>query len=110
MQKIVIVEDDKEIREELKILLQNSGYEVKTIVNFENIDQAILEEQPHLVLLDINLPNKTGYEICTKVRTKSKIPIIFVTSRNNSMDELQGIMLRWRRLYRKTIQCAHFAS
>ena len=69
MYKIMIVEDDIEIREELK------------------------EEQCHLILLDINLPNKNGYEICSKIRTKSKLPIIFVTSRNSSMDELNGIML-----------------
>lgn len=93
MFKIIIIEDDKEIREELKILLQNSGYEVKTISEFENVENKILEENAHLVLLDINLPNKSGYEICSKVRAKSKVPIIFVTSRNNSMDELKGIML-----------------
>lgn len=93
MFKIIIVEDDKEIREELKILLQNSGYEVIAISEFENVANKILEEQAHLVLLDINLPNKNGFEICNKVRAKSKIPIIFVTSRNNSMDELNGIML-----------------
>ena len=91
--KIIIVEDDKEIREELTILLQNSGYEVKAIAEFENVAEKILENQPHLVLLDINLPNKSGYEICSKIRSKSKVPIIFVTSRNNSMDELKGIML-----------------
>lgn len=93
MFKIIIVEDDKEIREELKILLQNGGYEVKVISEFENVHTKILEEEAHLVLLDINLPEKSGYEICSKVRDKSKIPIIFVTSRNNSMDELKGIML-----------------
>ncbi len=93
MFKIVIIEDDKEIREELKILLQNSGYEVKAISEFENVENKIIEEQAHLVLLDINLPGKSGFEICSKVRSKSKIPIIFVTSRNNSMDELNGIML-----------------
>jgi two-component system response regulator protein BraR/BceR len=93
MFKIVIIEDDKEIREELKILLQNSGYEVKVISEFENVENKIIEEQAHLVLLDINLPGKNGFEICSKVRSKSKIPIIFVTSRNNSMDELNGIML-----------------
>lgn len=93
MFKIIIVEDDKEIREELTILLQNSGYEVKAIAEFENVAEKILENQPHLVLLDINLPNKSGYEICSKIRSKSKVPIIFVTSRNNSMDELKGIML-----------------
>ena len=91
--KIIIVEDDKEIREELTILRQNSGYEVKAIAEFENVAEKILENQPHLVLLDINLPNKSGYEICSKIRSKSKVPIIFVTSRNNSMDELKGIML-----------------
>ena len=93
MFKIMIIEDDIEIREELKILLQNSGYEIKTITDFETVDQQILTNEPHLVLLDINLPNKSGYEICSKVRAKSKVPIIFVTSRNNSMDELKGIML-----------------
>ena len=82
MFKIVIIEDDKEIREELKILLQNSGYEVKVISEFENVENKIIEEQAHLVLLDINLPGKSGFEICSKVRSKSKIPIIFVTSRN----------------------------
>jgi len=50
--KIIIVEDDKEIREELTILLQNSGYEVKAIAEFENVAEKILENQPHLVLLD----------------------------------------------------------
>ena len=93
MFKIIIVEDDKEIRDELKILLQNSGYEVELITEFENVDKKIIDSQVHLVLLDINLPNKSGYEICSKIRTQSKIPIIFVTSRNNSMDELKGIML-----------------
>ena len=93
MFKIIIVEDDREIREELKILLQNRAYEVKIISEFENIEDKILKENAHLVLLDINLPNKNGYEICSKLRAKSKIPIIFVTSRNNSMDELKGIML-----------------
>lgn len=93
MFKIIIVEDDKEIREELKILLENSGHKVKLIEDFNNVADKIIQENAHLVLLDINLPNKSGYEICSKVRAVSKIPIIFVTSRNNSMDELKGIML-----------------
>lgn len=93
MYKILIVEDDLEIREELKILLKNSGYEIETITNFEDTENQILNIDCHLILLDINLPQKSGYEICSKIRAKSKTPIIFVTSRNNSMDELKGIML-----------------
>ena len=93
MFKILIIEDDKEIRDELKILLKNNGYDVETIENFENVDKKILSIEPHIVLLDVNLPKKNGYEICGQVRAKSKVPIIFVTSRNNSMDELNGIIM-----------------
>ena len=66
MYKIIIVEDDKEIREELTILLKKSGYEVKAITDFTDVINQILEEKCHLVLLDINLPNKNGFEICSK--------------------------------------------
>lgn len=93
MYKILIIEDDIEIREELKILLQNSGYEVDTITVFKDIEKQVFSIDSHLILLDINLPEKSGYEICSKIRAKSKVPIIFVTSRNSSMDELKGIML-----------------
>lgn len=93
MYKIAIVEDDREIREELAILLKNAGYQINQINNFENVEQQILENEYDLILLDVNLPNRNGYGICSKIRTKSKIPIIFVTSRNNSMDELNGIIL-----------------
>ena len=93
MFKIVVVEDDQQIREELKILLQNSGYEVEAICDFENVTQIVLEKNPQLVLLDVNLPGQTGYEICSKIRAKSNMPIIFVTSQNTAMDELNGMML-----------------
>lgn len=93
MYKIIIVEDDKEIREELAILLKNGGYDVFCITDFENVEKQVLEKECHLILLDVNLPVRSGYEICSKIRVKSKVPIIFVTSRNNSMDELNGIML-----------------
>ena len=61
MFKISIVEDDQQIREELKILLKNSGYEVESICDFENVTQMVLEQKPQLVLLDVKLPGQTGY-------------------------------------------------
>lgn len=93
MHTILLVEDDLEIREELQILLQNRGYVVKSISDFQEVEKRILTIAPDLILLDINLPNKNGYEICRKVRMQSKVPIIFVTSRNSSLDELNGLML-----------------
>ena len=88
MYKIIIVEDDVQIREELKILLENSEYIVEVIKEFNDVEEKILRSNSNLVLLDINLPGKDGYQICSKIRA-----IIFVTSRNNSMDELNGIMI-----------------
>lgn len=94
MFKIIIVEDDKELREELKILLDNAGYEAIIIEDlYGKVEEKILNENPNLLLLDVNLPNKNGYEICSKVRKQSSVPIIFVTSRNNSMDELNGLVV-----------------
>ena len=88
MKKIVIVEDDKKLRKELEIFLQNNGYEVELIEEFQQVAQDILEKRPNLVLLDINLPNTDGEYILKEVRKTSNVPIIMVTSRESQMDEL----------------------
>ena len=92
MNRILIIEDDFRICEELKILLENSNYSVKTIISFENVLLQIKEYAPQLILLDINLPIKNGFELCSDIRTSSDVPIIFVTSRNTDMDELNSII------------------
>ena len=89
--KILIIEDEQEIREELEILLKNAGYEVEKITKFENVANQVIEIKPHLILLDVNLPGKNGYEICTKIRAEIETPIIFVTSKNSALDELNGL-------------------
>lgn len=93
MEKIIIVEDDKIIREELQSFLSKYGYEVVAPSEFENIVEFILNENANLVLLDINLPLFDGYYICREVRKKSEVPIIVVTSRDSDMDELMSINL-----------------
>ena len=93
MEKILIVEDDKIIREELQSFLSKYGYEVVAPSEFENIVEFILNENANLVLLDINLPVFDGYYICREVRKKSEVPIIVVTSRDSDMDELMSINL-----------------
>ena len=91
--KILIVEDDLTIQTQLKTLLTGNGYEVFTVTNFSQIMEQIQEFATHLVLLDIKLPENNGFEICAQIRTFSDMPIVFVTSSNTDMDELNSIML-----------------
>lgn len=89
---ILIVEDDAAIRQEIKQLLENALYQVTVLAEFRNTAEDILEIQPDLVLMDVNLPVKSGFDVCQKLREKSDVPVIFVTSRTDSMDELSGML------------------
>lgn len=91
IQKILIVEDDKKLREELKIFLNNNGYDTFVLERFDNTVQDILNSNPDLLLLDINLPNTDGESVCKELRKQSQVPIIIVTSRDNEIDELVSI-------------------
>ena len=91
MPKILIIEDDEKLREELKIFLNKNGYEATTLITFDNTIQDILKRKPDLILLDINLPNTDGEYICKEIRKQSNMPIIIVTSRDNELDELLSI-------------------
>ncbi len=91
MQKILIVEDDEKLRNELKIFLQKNGYEVEVLETFKNTIEDILKINPNLVLLDINLPNIDGQYVCKEIRKTSNMGVIIVTSRDNEIDELLSI-------------------
>ena len=91
MQKILIVEDDEKLRNELEIFLNNNGYDSMSLKSFENTLNDILEINPKLLLLDINLPLVDGEYICKEIRKKSNMPIIIVTSKDNEIDELLSI-------------------
>lgn len=93
MSKVIVIEDDKDIREELSNFLKRNGYSVAAPVDFENIINSILNENGDILLLDINLPIYDGYYICREIRKKSDIPIIVVTSRDSEVDELISINL-----------------
>lgn len=92
-ERILIVEDDFTIQAQLKTFLSGNGYEVFAITDFSQIIQQVKMFVPHLVILDIKLPGNNGFEICSEIRTFSEIPIVFVTSSNTDMDELNSIML-----------------
>lgn len=88
MDKILIVEDDEKLRQELKIFLEKNGYEVLILEKFENAVQDIIEASADLILLDINLPYLDGEYICKEIRKANNTPIIMVTSRDSELDEL----------------------
>jgi len=91
MSKILIVEDDKKLREELKIFIEKHGYNVEMLEKFDNTIEDSLNVKPDLILLDINLPYVDGEYICKEIRKVSNVPIIIVTSRDNELDELLSI-------------------
>ena len=91
MKKILIVEDEKIIRNELQTLLQNSGYEVISLECFDNVKEEIKKLKVDLILLDINLPNINGEILLKEIRKESNIPVIMVTSRVSEIDEVLSI-------------------
>lgn len=91
--KIVIIEDDFIIQSELRTLLVGNGYDVFIVTDFSKTIQQIKENAPHLILLDIKLPQENGFTLCSQIRSFSNVPIIFVTNCNTDMDELNSIML-----------------
>lgn len=91
--KILIVEDARTIRTELETLLTGSGYDVFSVTDFSKTIQQVKTEKPQLILLDIKLPQESGFSLCSGIRSFSDVPIIFVTSCNTDMDELSSIML-----------------
>jgi DNA-binding response OmpR family regulator len=93
MTKILVVEDDHQIQQELVLLLQRNGFEAQALTSFESVPQQIIAAHPDLVLLDLNLPGIDGQQICREVRQISNVPIIVVTSRNTDLDELMVLSL-----------------
>ena len=93
MQKIMVIEDDTAIQEELALLLENEGYMPLVVTNFTDIlGQAVLE-RPDLILLDIGLPRRDGFSLCAALRKAVSAPVIFVTSRDASTDEVRALSL-----------------
>lgn len=90
---IMIIDDNEQLQNEIGKLLTINRYSIIKSMEFNNIAKLVKEQSPHLILLDINLPQDDGFKICTEIRSFSKVPIIFITSRNTNIDELMGITL-----------------
>lgn len=93
MEKIVIVEDDVFLREELQNILEKEGYSVQCISSFDTPVDDIFTASPSLVLLDLNLPNLSGFDICRILKARGIGPVLVLTSRNQLSDELHALGL-----------------
>lgn len=89
MRKIVIVEDDKTLSEELGVFLSNNGYEAESL--FMYTVESILSKSPDMVLLDISLPGTDGLFLCKEIRKKSEVPIVMITSKDTEITELMSM-------------------
>lgn len=82
MKRIAVVEDEVYMREELCNMLQKDGYLVEAITEFEDAARLLAALRPDLVILDLNLPEISGFQICQELKNKTAIPILVLTSRD----------------------------
>ncbi len=91
--KILVVDDEKNICELLRLYLEKEGYEVLMAHDGEQAVQAVKEHAPALVLLDIMMPNMDGWEACREIRGFSGVPIIMLTAKGETFDKVMGLDL-----------------
>lgn len=91
MKKIMLIEDDLDVARGLELSLRKWGFEVEIIDKFNDIVKKFIEKKPSLILMDVNLPFYDGFYWCEKIRELSKVPIIFLSSRDSNMDIIMGM-------------------
>ena len=91
--RILIVEDDETIAQSLQIELEKWQYETKIVDDFNHIIETFEFYAPHIVLLDITLPAFNGYYWCQEIRKQSNVPIVFISSRSDSMDQVMAMQM-----------------
>lgn len=96
MAKILIADDERDIRDLVAFALRFAGYEVLTTSNGEEAVRAVLEEAPDLILLDVRMPRMTGYEACRQIKAQpgtQDIPIIFLSAKGQEAEVNAGLQL-----------------
>ncbi|OPJ61084.1 response regulator transcription factor [Clostridium oryzae] len=91
--KILVVDDDVNISEVIKMYLESSGYSTKVCNDGKDVQQAFIEYKPDLVLLDIMLPHIDGIDILKWVRKESQVPVIMLTAKGETFDKVLGLEL-----------------
>lgn len=89
--KIMIIEDDASLAREIGLSLEKWQYEIVVVDQFDDILQEFMEVRPQLVLMDINLPCHDGFYWCSQIRQVSKVPVIYISSRDDDCDKIMAI-------------------
>ena len=92
-EKILVVDDDTNICELLRLYLTKEGYQVTTANDGEEGLDKFNQVKPDMVLLDVMMPKMDGWEVCRRIRASSQVPVIMLTARGEERDELQGFKL-----------------
>lgn len=93
MKKILIIEDDSDLQEGLSFSLRADGYNIDTAGSILSAKQKIVSNHYDCLLLDCNLPDGNGFELCRKIRQNSEIPILMLTARDTELDEVKALEL-----------------
>ncbi len=93
MKRIAIVEDEVYMREELCSMLEKAGYTALAVTAFADAAEQLTALAPDLVILDLNLPEISGFQICRDLKQKTFLPVLILTSRDQMTDELQALRL-----------------
>jgi len=90
MNKILVIEDENEMARGLKDILEFDGYEVMTAATGREGIQAANRKEPDCIILDLMLPDISGYEVCEQIRQKRKVPILMLTAKSQDHDKIRG--------------------
>lgn len=93
MEKLLIIEDDTDLREGLEFMFQAEQYEVLSVDTVKKAIQCMRQTDIQGIILDCNLPDGNGFELCKKIRKKSEVPIIMLTARDSELDEVKALEL-----------------
>jgi DNA-binding response OmpR family regulator len=89
--KVLLVDDDARLREIVSMALEGEGYRVKGAGSAEDAMRLLERDDPDLLILDVMLPGKDGFELCREIRTKSPLPILMLTAKTDTVDVVVGL-------------------
>jgi DNA-binding response OmpR family regulator len=90
-QTVLVVEDEQAIASFVSLYLKNAGYAVRAVATGAGALNAVAAEVPSLIILDLNLPDTDGIEICRRIRKSSDVPILMLTARDEDVDKIIGL-------------------